>query len=300
MDLFHRAVMASSRLHPGRETVSAFVYLAPALILFAVFTFWPFLRAVQLSFFLVDRNTFEPALWFGFGYYLRAFNLGETALGDDWIRSIATTFQFTLMVVPFTLASALALALLAVSKVKGIGVFRTIYTSSLAISLASAGVIWSLIYSPNLKIFETILTDARTALPAVALMTVWTNLGFSFILLLAGLQAIPKDLWESAKIDGAGSWRTFWHLTLPLVSPTLLFLLITGTIGCFQAFTQFKVLIDSVGPDQSTNVLVYALFTAFWAENNYGFASALSVILFGLLLLLSLAQYRLDTRVHYQ
>jgi len=292
--------MSSSRLHRGNETLAALAYLSPALVLFALFTFWPFLRAVQLSFFLVDPNTFEPAQWFGFNYYLRAFNLGESALGDDWIRSIATTFQFTLMVVPFTLMGALGLALLAVTKVKGIGAFRTIFTSSLAISLASAGVIWSLIYSPNLKLFDHILTDAKTALPAVAVMTVWTNLGFAFILLLAGLQAIPKDLWESAKIDGAGDLRTFWNVTLPLVSPTLLFLLITGTIGCFQAFTQFKVLIDSVGPDQSTNVLVFALFTAFWSENNYGFAAALSVILFGLLLLLSLAQYRLDNRVHYQ
>jgi sn-glycerol 3-phosphate transport system permease protein len=292
--------MSSSRLHRGNETLAALVYLAPAVILFAIFTFWPFFRAIQLSFFLVDRNTFEPAKWFGTGYYERILNIGETALGDDWLRSIGTTFWFTIMVVPFTLAGALGLALLAVAKVKGIGVYRTIFTSSLAISLASAGVIWSLIYSPNLKIFDHILTDAKTALPAVAVMTVWTNLGFAFILMLAALQAIPKDLWESAKIDGAGDGRTFWHLTLPLVSPTLLFLLITGTIGCFQAFTQFKVLIDSVGPDQVTNVLVYALFTAFWSENNYGFAAALSVVLFLLLLVLSLVQYKLDNRVHYQ
>jgi ABC-type sugar transport system permease subunit len=294
------AAMPSLRLHRGNETAAAFAYLAPALLLFAVFTFWPFVRAVHLSLFLVDRNTFEPAQWFGLGYYLRIFNLGEAALGDDWIRSIATTFQFTLMVVPLTLTGALGLALLASARLKGIKVFRTIFTSSLAISLASAGVIWSLIYSPNLKLFDHVLTDAHTALPAVAVMTVWTNLGFAFIILLAGLQAIPQDLWESAKIDGAGPGRTFWHLTLPLLSPTLLFLLITSTIGAFEAFTQFKVLIDSVGPDQSTNVLVFALFTAFWSENNYGFAAALSVVLFALLLVLSLVQYRLDGRVHYQ
>jgi ABC-type sugar transport system permease subunit len=294
------ARMSSLRLHRGNETAAALAYLAPALVLFAVFTFWPFLKAVQMSFFLVDRNTFEPAKWFGLGYYERIFNLGQAALGDDWVRSIATTFQFTLMVVPFTLAGALGLALLAATKVKGIGAFRTVFTSSLAISLASAGVIWSLIYSPNLKLFDHVLTDARTALPAVAVMTVWTNLGFAFIVLLAGLQAIPQELWESAKIDGAGPQRTFWHVTLPLLSPTLLFLLMTSTIGSFQAFTQFKVLVDSVGPDQSTNVLVYALFSAFWTENNYGFAAALSVVLFALLLIVSVIQYKLDTRVHYQ
>jgi len=283
-----------------KNDAAAWVYLAPALVLFALFTFWPFLRALQLSFFLVDRNSFEPAKWFGLGYYARIFNLGETALGDDWVRSIVTTFQFTLMVVPLTLVGALALALLAATKIKGIGVYRTIFTSSLAISLASAAVIWSLIYSPDLKFFDHALTDKHSALWAVAAMTVWTNLGFAFIVLLAGIQAIPKDLWESAKIDGAGPRRTLWRITLPLLSPTLLFLLITSTIGSFQAFTQFKVLIDSVGPDQSTNVLVYALFTAFWTENNYGFAAALSVVLFALLLVLSLVQYRLDGRVHYQ
>ena len=274
--------------------------MAPALVLFAVFTFLPFLRALQLSLFLVDRNTFEPAKWFGLGYYQRIFNVGETALGDDWLRSIVTTFQFTIMVVPLTLAFALGLAVLANATVKGIGVYRTIFTSSLAISLASAGVIWSLFYSPSLKLFEHVLTDAKTALAAVAAMTIWTSLGFAFIILLAGLKAIPKELWESSRIDGANAWTTFWRVTLPLLTPTLLFLLITSTIGAFQAFTQFKVLIDSVGPDGSTNVLVFALFTAFWTENNYGFAAALSVVLFVLLLVLSLAQYRFDGRVHYQ
>jgi ABC-type sugar transport system permease subunit len=292
--------MLRSRLRPGGETWAALAYMAPALVLLAAFTFLPFLRAVQLSFFLVDRNTFEPAKWFGLGFYQRIFNLGDTALGDDWLRSIVTTFQFTLMVVPLTLAAALGLALLATAKVKGIGVYRTIFTSSLAISLASAGVIWSLVYSPSLKLFDHILTDPKTALPAVAVMTVWTSLGFAFIVLLAGLKAIPQELWESARIDGSHAWSTFWRITLPLLTPTLLFLLITSTIGAFQAFTQFKVLIDSVGPDGSTNVLVFALFTAFWMENNYGFAAALSVLLFVLLLVLSLVQYRLDTRVHYQ
>lgn len=282
------------------ETWAAWAYLAPALVLFLIFTYAPFLRALQLSVFLVDRNTFDPVQFFGLGYYQRVFNLGETALGDDWIRSIAVTFQFTLMVVPLTLTAALGLALLAAAKIKGIGIYRTLFTSTLAISLASAAVIWALIYNPNLKLFDHLLTDPKTALPAVAVMTVWANLGFAFLLLLAAVQAIPQDLRESARIDGAGGWAVFRRITLPLVSPTLLFLLITSTVACFQAFTQFKVLIDSAGPDQSTNVLVYALFTAFWSENNYGFASALSVVLFGLLLVLSLVQYRLDSRVHYQ
>jgi ABC-type sugar transport system permease subunit len=291
--------MVRTRPAPG-ETWRAWAYLAPALVLLVAFTFLPFLRAVQMSFFLVDRNTFAPAKWFGLGYYERILNVGQNALGDDWLRSIVTTFQFTLMVVPLTLVAALGLALLATAKVKGIGAYRTVFTSSLAISLASAGTIWSLFYSPSLKVFDHVLTDPHTALAAVAVMTVWTSLGFAFLLLLAGLQAIPKELIESSRIDGASAWGQFWRVTLPLLTPTLLFLLITSTIGAFQAFTQFKVLIDGAGPDGSTNVLVFALFTAFWTENNYGFAAALSVVLFALLLVLSLVQYRLDSRVHYQ
>jgi sn-glycerol 3-phosphate transport system permease protein len=278
----------------------ALLYMAPALVLLILFTYWPFLRSLQFSLFLVDRNTFEPAKFIGLGNYGRVFNLGTRAVGDDWIRSIFSSFEFTAMVVPLTLGAALVLALLAFAKVKGSVVFRTLFLTTLSIAVASAAVIWSLLYSPNLKLFEHVLTDASTALFAVAAMTVWANLGFAFILLLAGLQAIPKELWESARIDGSKPWLTFRRIVLPMLSPTLLFLFITTTVASFQAFTQFKVLIDSPGPEQSTNVLVYALFTAFWVENNYGFAAALSVILFLLLIGLSLWQYKLDSRVHYQ
>ncbi len=132
-------------------------------------------------------------------------------------------------------------------------------------------------------------------------MTIWTTLGFNFIIALAGLQAIPQDLYESSRIDGASSWNTFRHITLPLLTPTLLFLLIIATISAFQSFTQFNVLIANEGPDGTTNVLVFALYTAFFKDNRYGFASAIGVVLFVVLLVLSLIQFRLlDRRVHYQ
>jgi sn-glycerol 3-phosphate transport system permease protein len=132
-------------------------------------------------------------------------------------------------------------------------------------------------------------------------MTVWTSLGFNFIIILAGLQAIPQDLYESGRIDGTNGWTAFRYVSLPLLTPTLMFLCIISTIQCFQAFTQFHVLIGNAGPDNATNVMVYALFTAFWKDNRYGFASALAVVLFGILLVLTVLQYRvLDRRVHYQ
>jgi len=285
--------------------------MAPAIVVFLAFTILPFIRAIMLGFFIVDRNTFQPAKFFGTGYYERVFNIGDAALGPDYLQSILTSFEFALMVVPFSMASALGLAVLANAKVKHIEVFRTIFSTSVAVSVASAGVIWSLLFSPNIKLTQwileafhlnssSILTDARTALPAMAFMTVWTNLGLDFIILLAGLRGIPKDLYESAHIDGAGRFTVFRRITLPLLGPTLLFLAIISSIACFQAFTQFKVMIDSAGPDQSTNVFVYSIFNTFWMENNYGFASAMSVVLFIVLLVLTILQFRLDRKVHYQ
>jgi ABC-type sugar transport system permease subunit len=146
-----------------------------------------------------------------------------------------------------------------------------------------------------------LLSNASTALAAVAVMTVWSGLGFNFVLCLSGLQAIPEEIYESAAIDGATGWRLFRYMTLPLIAPTLMFLLIVGTISSAQAFTQFNVLMAGPGPESSTNVFVYSTFRMFWYENRYGFSSAMSIVLFVLLFALSVIQFRtLDSRVHYQ
>jgi sn-glycerol 3-phosphate transport system permease protein len=290
---------------------SALLFMLPAIVLFVAFTYAPFIRAVQFAFYIINRNTIRPAHFVGLTHFLRLAGLGDSPYGDMYLRSLLTTLVFTLMVVPLSMAAALGLALTARAKIRGIGVFRTVFTITVSISIASASVIWSLIYSPNVGMFRGLmgllgvkatglLTDASTALPAVALTTIWTSLGFNFVIALAGLQAIPRDLYESGMIDGAGRWMTFRRITVPMLGPTLLFLLVVSTIACFQAFTQFKVLIDSVGPGLSTNVFVYAIFNAFWMENDYGRASAMSVVLFVAILVLTLAQFRLDRSVHYQ
>jgi sn-glycerol 3-phosphate transport system permease protein len=301
-----------SKLGRGASELGrALPYMAPAILFIAAFSYFPFLKAIYLSFFTVNRNTFLTSRFIGLGYYARIFNIGDSAFGDTYLRSLLVTAEFALMVVLPSIAAALALALLAKAKLKRIGIFRTIFMSGIAISIAGAGVIWSLIYSPNVKLFQwlmellrlnstSILTDARTALPAVALTTIWTALGFNFIVALAGLQSIPSELYESGMIDGAGPWASFRRITLPMLGPTLLFLLLMNTVSSFQAFTQFKVLIDSVGPNQSTNVFVYAIFNSFWMENNYGFASAMSVVLFLAVLGMIVFQFRLDRTVHYQ
>jgi ABC-type sugar transport system permease subunit len=282
----------------------ALLFASPALIIFALFTYIPFFRAIYLSFH-VTNNVGDAVRFNGLDYYIRILGLdGRT----DGLESIRMSFLFALMVVPAGIICALGLAMLATVKVRFIGVFRTIFTSSIAISLASSGVIWALIYSPATKATNwliellnlgvpSLLDSDATALPAVAVMTVWAGLGFNFIITLAGVQAIPQDLYESAGIDGANRFQSFRFITLPLLSPTLLFLLIVSTIGSLQAFTQFHLLM----PQRYPSVFVYATYRAFWYDTRYGFASAMSIVLFIMLFTLTLIQYRVVNRgVHYQ
>ncbi len=293
-----------------REFGRALLYMSPALLLLLAFTYIPFLRSIWLSFFVTNPQG-DTVRFNDVRYYTRILNLDGSGR-TEYLRSILTTAYFSLLVVPLGIVFALALALLATLRVRAIAVFRTIFTSSIAISVASASVIWALIYSPNTRATQwlidllhlnanSLLQHPATALFAVAFMTTWTSLGFNFIVTLAGLQAIPHDIYESARIDGANNWALFRYITLPLLTPTLLFLILISTIQSFQAFTQFNVLIGNEGPANATDVFVFAIFTAFWKDNRYGFASAMSVVLFLILFVLTFIQYRLlDRRVHYQ
>ncbi|MDB5079198.1 MAG: hypothetical protein JWP00_1122 [Chloroflexi bacterium] len=305
-----KVLSAHQRNRRWKDFGWAMLYMFPALVIFVIFTFLPFFQSIYLSFFVTDQAG-VPVRFNDVKYYSRILNLDGSGR-DEYLKSVLITIQFSLMVVPLGIAASVALAVLATAKVRAIGIFRTIFTSSVAISVASASVIWALIYNPSVKATkwlvdllnlktQGLLLDSATALPAVAFMTIWTALGFNFIITLAGIQAIPQDLYESGKIDGANNWNAFRYLTLPLLTPTLLFLFIISTISCFQAFTQFNVLIANEGPNGSTNVMVYNLFTAFFKDTRYGFASSIAVMLFMVVLVLTLIQYRvLDRKVHYQ
>jgi ABC-type sugar transport system permease subunit len=284
----------------------AFLYASPAFIIFFLFTYLPFFRAIYLSLNVTNARG-DAVRWNGIGYYLRILNLDGSGR-TEYLSAIGNSFLFVLMTVPLSIVIAVALAMLATAKVRGIQVFRTIFTSSIAISLASGGVIWSLLYSPSTKATQwildllginatSLLNFSATQLPAVAAMTIWAGLGFNFIIALAGVQNIPADLYESAAIDGANRWKTFRFITLPLLSPTLLFLLVVGTIGSLQAFTQFHLLM----PDSPNTVFVYETYRAFWYDNRYGLAAAMSLIIFAILLTLTIIQYGvLNRRVFYQ
>ena len=210
--------IARPRARARNDLVWAVLYMAPALLLFLAFTFIPFLRSIQLSFYVTDQAG-DPSRFNGISYYTRILNLDGSGR-TEYLGSIITTFKFALLVVPPGIVVAVAWPRSPPPSCAASSIFRTIFTSTVAISVASASVIWALIYNPSVKMTtwlvdllglktQGLLLDPATALPAVAFMTIWTSLGFNFIIVLAGLQAIPQELYDSSTIDGAGPGSTF-------------------------------------------------------------------------------------------
>ena len=175
----------------------------------------------------------------------------------------------------------------------------------------TASLIFLFLYNPSVGVFNYLLdlahlprvqwlTDTSTALFSVSLVSVWLQLGLNTIILLAGMQGIPDELYEAALIDGAGFWQSLRNVTLPLLSPTIFFLIVVDTLAAFQAFTQFNVLTGG-GPVDATTTLVYSIYREFYFNGNYGYASALAVILLLIMLIFTILQFGvLERRVHYQ
>lgn len=291
---------ANTRL---REAALALALLAPSIALFSTFAFYPLVKTFYLGFFRSDPFGLSSS-YVGLDQYI-------DVLGSDrFHRSLLTTGLFALFTVPTGLVLGLALALLAHQKLRGMIIYRTIFSSTVATSVAVASVMWLTLLNPSIGIinyglreagFEPInwLGDPQWALPAVSLTTIWLNLGFTFIVILAGLQTIPDELYESASVDGAGSVSRLFNVTLPMLSPTLLFSVVVLTINAFQSFGQIDLLTQG-GPLDRTNVLVYSIYTEGFRNFNEGVAAAQGVALFLIVLALTLIQFRfLERRVFY-
>lgn len=282
----------------------ALLYLAPSLVLFAVFVFIPLGRTIYLSFFNT-RSTGVPTTFAGLDQY------AELLSSEAFRTGIVATVLFTVYTVPLGIALGLVLAVLLDQPLRGIAVFRTTMSSTIAISAAVGSLIWLLLFNPSLGLLDYVLSLLRIrgpewliqpawAIVAVSLTTVWLMLGTNIIVLLAGLQGVPVEIYEAARLDGARGARLFLGITVPMVSPSLFFLLVVDTIAVLQAFTQIHVMTRG-GPVDATRVLVYSIYLDAFQNFQFGFASAQAVILFVLVLLLTLVQFTLvERRVHYQ
>lgn len=282
----------------------ALLFLAPSLVIFGCFVFYPLVKAAYLGFYETDP--------FGNQGDFVGVDQYRTVLASESFRhSLWVTFLFAVYTVPPGILLGLALALLANQKLAGISIFRLMFSSTVATSVAVASLMWLTLLNPSVGLLNYLLVEAGQpridwlndldwALPAVSATTVWLNLGLAFIVILAGLQAIPEELYESARIDGASGWSLFRHVTLPMLSPTLFFVSVVGTILAFQSFGQIHILTRG-GPLDATTVIVYSIWQDAFRSFDYGVAAVQAIALFLLVLGLTVVQLRfLERRVFYQ
>lgn len=293
----------SQRLRAIKNFAAAMLFLSPSLIIFIVFVFIPLLKTIQLSLYLTDPIG-RMAAFNGLENYQRIFE------EKDLYNSLRVSLTFAIYVVPTTILLALFLAILSNVRLKMVSVFRVIFSSTIAVSGAMTSLIFLYLYNPVGGVLNYILDLAHlprvdwlvsdsTALMSVSIVTIWLNLGFCTIILLAALQGVSQELYESATIDGAGFWASLRHITIPMISPTIFFLLVVQTLNVLQAFTQINILTRG-GPLESTNAIVYLIYRAFYINNQYGIAAAYSIVLFLIMLALTIIQFGvLERRVHY-
>jgi sn-glycerol 3-phosphate transport system permease protein len=273
-------------------------------LLFTAFVFVPLGRTLYLSLYYTTP-TGRPATFAGIDQYV------ELLTSAIFRSGLVASTLFALYTVPLGIALALVLAVLANQRLRGINVFRTLMSSTIAVSAAVGSLLFLMLYNPSLGLLNYVLSliglrglswlqDPATAVVSLSVTTIWLVLGFNIIVLLAGLQGVPEELYEAAKLDGASGPRLFFGITVPLVSPFLFFLLVVGTIQVLQVFTQIHVLTRG-GPVDATRTIVYSLYLDAFQNFQFGFASAQAFVLFGIVLLLTVLQFRyIEPRVHYQ
>ena len=292
-----------SRLRiPSEANTAAWFFLAPALALIGVFFFLPVIASLLLSvtdFDLYGIADIHNTRFVGLENYSR---LLQTR--DFWI-ALRNTFYFAFVGGPLTIAVSLGAALLLSSKlVRFKGFFRTIYFTPFVTTLVAVAIVWRYLYHTRYGFFNYGLSqlgiepidwlgDPRWAMPAIILMAVWKSFGYNMLIFIAGLQAIPEELYDAAAIDGAGPFRRFFNITLPMLAPTLVFVTVITMIGYFQLFAEPYVMTQG-GPLRSTTSVVLLMYEEGFRWWRMGFAAAIAFVLFIVILLATLVQFRLQ------
>ncbi|NLL47252.1 MAG: sugar ABC transporter permease [Firmicutes bacterium] len=308
-----------------KDTLEAYLYLLPAFLVLGMFSFYPVVKSVYMSFF--DWSLLRSQQYFvGLENY-------EKIIADPVFRtSITNTLRYVVGYVPLSIGLGLIVAVLLNSKIRLRGPLRVAYflpwvTSSVAISM-----VWRWIYNQHYgllnmmlaglagvvnKVVEFVsfgqltevwqftnpnwLMEPRWTIINLVIIAVWQSLGYNMIIFLAGLQNIPRDLYEAAEVDGANSWQSFWKITIPLISPTTFFISIISIIGAFKLFTEVYVLYTGrPGPVNSGMTIVYYVYRNAFERYRMGYASAAAYLLFAIIFVFTLIQMRASKRrVHY-
>ena len=288
----------------GKRSLAGWVYLLPSIAIFAIFVIYPFARTIITSFFATT-----PAG--GLTQFIGLSNFITLFTDPLYTQAIANTLIYVVLTVPLTIVIALLLAVLTAQDLPGMGIFRTIFSATMGISVAAAAVFWNLLFNANSGVLNRIieffggegvgwLIDQNFALVSVSIISIWMNLGMTYLILLGAIKNIAVSYYESVDIVGGGFWYRLRRVTVPLISPSLFFVLTVTLISAFQSFGLIDMLTQG-GPNNATVLLIYRLYRDAFVNFRIGSASAQGVILFIVIFAISYIQNNLtESKVTYQ
>lgn len=275
----------------------AWYFLTVPALLLLTFSLIPAVWALALSF--TNYNVFQPVEWVGFDNFIRAFQ------DDKFVKAIVNTFYYWLLATPALVVLPVFVAVLVNQKIPLIHFFRMTYYFPFLVSVVVTALLWKMMfreegimnYLLSLVGMEPVgwLTDSNTAMPSLGLITIWQGVGYYMLIYLAGLQAIPKDLYEAAEIDGAGFWRKQVYVTFPMLRTVIFFVAVVSTLSAFKEFTLMMVMTEG-GPLYATTTVVYLVYEEAFQGLDMGYASAISFILFAIILVITLMNRRFFER----
>ena len=283
----------------AREGLTAYLFLAPNLISLGLFVVAPLFAGLAIS--LTDWDMMSSPTWVGAANY--AGLLSDPAL----MLSLKVTLLYSLMVIPGGLIVSMLIALALNSDIRGLRIYQAILFLPYVSSTVAVALAWKWIYNPQYGILNAALrtiglpqpdwlTDPAVAIVSVAIVSIWQTAGYNAILLMAGMRSIPKHYYEAASMDGATGWQKFWRITLPLLKPTIFFVMVTSLINSFiQSFNIIFVMTGG-GPGNATKVLMFYIWENAFNFFKMGYASAISYLLFVLLIAVTILQLRVTGR----
>lgn len=286
-----------------RQALAGYLFIAPAMAIFLAFTILPVVFALYLSF--TNYDVFTRQEWIGLANYSYVWE------DELFWRALQNTAYYTAGTIPLTMAIGLGLAVLLNSGVRGLSFYRTAFYLPVVTSMVAVSMIWIQLFDPLYGVITSALEriglggidwlgDPAWAMPSVIVVSVWKAVGWAMLIYLAGLQGVPEHLHEAAAMDGATRWQRFWSVTFPLLAPTTFFIFVTSLIGAFQVFDQVYVMTGG-GPANATTTLVHQIYNAAFRVFDMGYAAAMSFVLFGIVLALSLVSLRYGrSEVEYQ
>lgn len=287
-----------------KKNGEAYLFLLPNIAGFLLFTLFPLVFALGLSFFKWSLLT--PPIFNGLGNYIRLFTQDTV-----FHQVLSNTLYFVFVYVPLNLVIALGIAVWLAGRIRWKGLFRIIMFLPVLTPGVAVAIVWMLMYNRSGIINVALqslfhiqgpdwLTSSIWAMPSIILMSLWYNFGYNMLIFSAGLQAIPQQLYEAASLDGSTRWAKFWHITLPMLSPSMFFALVMTLITSFQVFDQAFILTGG-GPGASTTTLVLYTYQSGFSFFHMGYAATISTVLFFLIMAVTLGQFVLQKKwVHYE